>query len=107
MTVNLDSPGEISAVDRYGMRDALEAFPKLCREALKIGLEADLSRLEGKNFSNVVFLGMGGSAIGGSLIRDWAYDRLKVPMEVCRDLLLPGYVDRETLIVAVSYSGNT
>jgi len=31
----------------------------------------------------------------------------KVPIEVVRDYLLPAYVDSATLVIAVSYSGNT
>ncbi len=107
MTGILDSPRQIEAVDRHGMLEALKNFPKYCREALKLGLEADLNRLQGGNFVNVVFLGMGGSAIGGNLLKDWAYGRLKVPFEVCRDSEIPGFLGEGSLAIAISYSGNT
>jgi glucose/mannose-6-phosphate isomerase len=50
---------------------------------------------------------MGGSAIGGELTKDWARDRIAVPIEVCREYSLPAYADKNTLVVVVSYSGET
>jgi len=50
---------------------------------------------------------MGGSAIGGELLKDWSTDRIAVPIEVCRDYTLPAYVNKNTLVFVVSYSGET
>lgn len=55
---------------------------------------------------NVVFAGMGGSAIAALMSRTWpAHD--KVPFEVCRQYSIPRYVSKNTLFIASSYSGNT
>jgi glucose/mannose-6-phosphate isomerase len=56
---------------------------------------------------SVALLGMGGSAIGGDLVRGIWSDRLQVPMEVVRGYDLPAWVGQETLVVASSYSGAT
>jgi glucose/mannose-6-phosphate isomerase len=56
---------------------------------------------------NIVIIGMGGSAIGGEILKDWLHQKIQIPIEVCRDYILPGYVDKDTLIFANSYSGNT
>ena len=54
---------------------------------------------------NVVFAGMGGSALGALLSTTWpGYD---VPFEICRDYDIPEYVGSGTLFIASSYSGNT
>jgi len=105
----LDAPSSIAAVDKHGMLEAIRSFPSYCMEALKLGLEADLEPLEKRirKISSLVFLGMGGSAIGGSLLKDWAYDKLKIPVEVCRSSAAPSFLNEETLTIAVSYSGNT
>jgi glucose/mannose-6-phosphate isomerase len=105
----LETPDEINAVDRHKMGKMLEDFPSYCRKALRLGLEVNLNPLKkGLNkISSLVFLGMGGSAVGGSLLKDWAYERLRVPIEVCRDSIVPGFLGRETLTIAISYSGNT
>ena len=55
----------------------------------------------------VVVAGMGGSAIGGDLLSDLISDRARIPVFVCRDYHLPGFVKEGSLVFAVSYSGNT
>jgi glucose/mannose-6-phosphate isomerase len=55
----------------------------------------------------IVVAGMGGSAIGGELLKDWTRDRIAVPVEVCREYSLPKYADKNTLVFVVSYSGET
>ncbi len=56
---------------------------------------------------NILILGMGGSAIGSELAMSFSQPTTKVPIEVRRDYLLPNYVTKDTLVIAVSYSGNT
>lgn len=56
---------------------------------------------------NIVWTGMGGSAIGGDLLYGAVEKELRVPFVVNRDYELPSFVGKETLVVAVSYSGNT
>jgi len=55
----------------------------------------------------VVFAGMGGSAIAGDVVKDWAEGEVKVPMEAVRSYHLPAYTDDNTLVFLISYSGNT
>jgi glucose/mannose-6-phosphate isomerase len=50
---------------------------------------------------------MGGSAIGGDLVRSLAESEARVPVLVNRDYGLPAFVDDRTLVIASSYSGNT
>ena len=89
-------------LDSQNMLQAIKDFPRQCREALT--LPKGLS-IPGK-ISNIVVLGMGGSAIGGDLLK--AYMRnSKIPVFVNRDYTVPGFVNNETLVFAVSYSGNT
>ncbi len=54
---------------------------------------------------NVVFAGMGGSALAGLVGSVWP--GFGVPFELCRDYLIPRYVSNQTLFIAASYSGNT
>ncbi|MCW4018302.1 MAG: bifunctional phosphoglucose/phosphomannose isomerase [Candidatus Bathyarchaeota archaeon] len=56
---------------------------------------------------NVIVAGMGGSAIGGELLKDYVRGTSKVPVEVSRDYHLPAYADKNTLVVLASYSGGT
>lgn len=54
---------------------------------------------------NVVYAGMGSSALAADLVNTWP--RLAVPFEIVRDYDLPKYVGERTLVIAASYSGNT
>ena len=54
---------------------------------------------------NVVYAGMGGSALAALLAKSWP--GCKVPFEVCRQYQIPDYVSDKTLFITASYSGNT
>ncbi len=57
------------------------------------------------DYQNVVFAGMGGSALAGLIAASWP--KVRVPFEVCRNYEIPAYVGSKTLFIASSYSGNT
>jgi glucose/mannose-6-phosphate isomerase len=57
------------------------------------------------NIQNVVYAGMGGSALAASLSLSWP--GYKLPFEVIRNYDLPAYVNGQTLCIIASYSGNT
>jgi len=50
---------------------------------------------------------MGGSAIGGDLLRTLLETECPVPITVNRDYTVPAYVNERTLAIASSYSGDT
>lgn len=62
---------------------------------------------DGRDITSVVITGMGGSALAGLVIRVLLQNELAVPFEIIREYDLPGYVNRNTLVIASSYSGNT
>ena len=101
----LDKPEKIMEIDLSGMLGDLVKTPNYCRDAIKRAEQVNVS--ETVNPQNIVIVGMGGSAIGGEILRDWLQDKLSVPLEVCRDYALPAYVNKDTLVFANSYSGNT
>ena len=74
------------------------------QEAAKI---ADTIKINYPKPSNIIVAGMGGSAIGGDLLKDWAKDKTSVPIEVNRDYHLPAYANEKTLVLVTSYSGDT
>lgn len=75
-----------------------------CREAVSRAKALSVNYSKPKT---IVVGGMGGSAIGGELLRDWAAGRIGVPVEVCRSYSLPSYVDEKSLVFVISYSGET
>jgi glucose/mannose-6-phosphate isomerase len=97
---------DIRRVDPTSMYKWLSDFPIQVEEAVRIASRASL-RIDCKAIRSIVMTGMGGSAIGGDLIRSYLSGELKLPFAVSRSYALPAYVDRNTLVVVSSYSGNT
>lgn len=56
---------------------------------------------------NITILGMGGSALAPLVLKDWLNNEIPVPLEIVRSYDLPGSVNKNTLTVISSYSGNT
>ena len=109
MGMDLDDIEGIERVDRGGMLDVIEKFPEQVEEAIKIGKDALSEIKQGtfKNIKNVIITGMGGSAIGGEMIASLFKKESRVPIIVNRGYELPSFAGKETLLIAVSYSGNT
>ncbi len=101
----LDSPETWAALDPRSMRGLIESFPAQCREASRSALALRLSIP--RRIENVVLCGLGGSAIGGDVVRSAAGESLRVPFLVSRDYTLPSFVAPSSLVFACSYSGNT
>ncbi len=89
--------------DMYG---AIAAFADQAAEGVDIGRSAP--KVPASRSRRVVILGMGGSAIGGDLLRSYvsSFEDNDVEVIVNRGYR-PPHVDRRTLVVASSYSGNT
>ncbi|MCX6144468.1 MAG: bifunctional phosphoglucose/phosphomannose isomerase [Ignavibacteriales bacterium] len=81
-------------------------FPLQVEEALRIGAGASLS-VASDSVRSIVLTGMGGSAIAGDLLRSYLAEELRIPFLVNRSYSLPGLVDRNSLVIVSSYSGNT
>ncbi len=116
MSATLDDLKLIASIDKQGMSRIVERFPEQCREAIKIAESLTLpkevkvsskTQIRYGRPANIIVTGMGGSAIGGNLLKDWLRNQLAVPVEVSRGYHLPAYADEKTLVLAVSYSGNT
>jgi glucose/mannose-6-phosphate isomerase len=85
-------------------RDGQDALGIAEKQAAQLEHEFDAPVIEG-NFENIVYAGMGGSALAALISQSWP--GYKVPFEVCRQYHIPAYVSDKTLFIAASYSGNT
>lgn len=96
----------MSRADTKGMFQSLSTLANQCATACwDLSRDIELPRVEA--ISNVVVTGLGGSAIGGDLLRVSCNDRCPVPVLVNRDYTMPEFVGKDTLVFTVSYSGNT
>ncbi|UCH57428.1 MAG: bifunctional phosphoglucose/phosphomannose isomerase [Candidatus Bathyarchaeota archaeon] len=107
MDTILDEPERLRVLDKSGMLEVLGRFPEDCRSAIEVAEKTPLGDLPNRSYKAVVFAGVGGSAIGGQLVADWLRDESPIPLVISRRYHLPGFVDCNTLVFAVSYSGNT
>lgn len=88
------------------MKELIEGFEAQMREAIQIGKAATFTAPE-HEIRNILLIGLGGSAFGGEVTRNFASRSCKVPFDIVRDYTVPGYVSEHTLVIASSYSGNT
>jgi len=112
----LDRIDEIKRIDESGMLSHCVKTPEYSQDAIeraeriKVPAKVNISRKVSIKYNkphNIVVTGMGGSAVGGKILRDWLWDELPISVEVSRDYALPAYVDEDTLVFVVSYSGET
>jgi len=97
----------VEKLDPSGMYAKIHDFPEQLIQAVDIGRQCDLGNMVAKDLHHIVVVGMGGSAIGGDLVRSYLADSLSIPFAVCRHYTLPNYVNEHSLIIVSSYSGNT
>jgi glucose/mannose-6-phosphate isomerase len=103
-TSPLDEIGEIRKTDKSNMLSFCVEAPKNYEEAARIAKKLSINYAKPQT---IIIAGMGGSAIGGDLLKDWARDKASVPIEVNREYSLPAYADKKSLVLIASYSGET
>jgi glucose/mannose-6-phosphate isomerase len=105
--MNLDKYSRFGKLDPNNMLDRIGELPRQCRAAWTLVQKATLP----PNYSavrHVVVVGMGGSAIGGALLRGLVAGECAVPITVVRGYTLPAFVQGpDYLVIGCSYSGNT
>ena len=94
------------SVDKDNFKKYLLSFPKQIKESQKIFKENQL-KIQSDSIRNIVYVGMGGSAIAGDIISDVLFDQLPLPIQVVRGYQILASCSESTLVIASSYSGNT
>ena len=89
------------------MFNLIKDFPKQVLQAVEIGEKAVLKYKFEHGITNVVICGLGGSGIGGDVFSELLRGELGVPVLVNKGYSLPAFVNKSTLLILSSYSGNT
>jgi glucose/mannose-6-phosphate isomerase len=63
--------------------------------------------LSAATYNNIIIGGLGGSGIGGRIVKSLFANSCPVPVECIADYGLPAYVNEKSLVILGSYSGNT
>ncbi len=97
----------LSNTNLNGIFTAVDTMPAHLRLPYAEDMRDSLTKEDGLGIYNIVFCGMGGSALPGNLLKNWLYTRLTTPLEVCRGSQMPGYINEHSLVIISSYSGDT
>jgi glucose/mannose-6-phosphate isomerase len=102
----LDDSSAIAAADPSGMLSLAGSAGRQLLEGYRAGASANgLPSAEGVR--SLVVCGMGGSGVAGDVLRGLYDSRLAVPITVCKGYTVPESCGRDTLVLAVSFSGDT
>lgn len=86
--------------------DTIRCYPLQFKQAWdEVGLIKFPDNL--KKIDNIIFCGMGGSALGARMIKSYSFNTLRIPFEIYNDYKLPNYANSKSLVVLSSYSGTT
>ena len=88
------------------MDQLIEKFPAQLVEALEIGEAASINP-HSEEINKVFVAGLGGSGIGANFVASFITNECPIPYTVGKGYFIPKYVDKNTLAIASSYSGNT
>lgn len=105
--INLDDASVFEGLDPSGLHRRLEGLPAQCErawsQAKNVSFPADW-----QSCSEIIVVGMGGSAIAGNLAADLAGPSSGPPIRVVRDFRIPGISKKANqLIIVCSFSGET
>jgi glucose/mannose-6-phosphate isomerase len=81
-------------------------FPAQLREALALAQTVEISKPKAP-IRTIFISGLGGSGIGGTFVAEFIKTHCKVPVVVSKGYDAPAWINRNTLVLCSSYSGNT
>lgn len=103
----LEFPKDYLQFDTQNLLKDYNSLTKDIKEAYNHGKLVELPELKNP-IDHIFFIGMGGSAIGGDLMRLYLEEKeFTIPITTLRSYNIPNTVTSNSLVFAISYSGNT
>lgn len=93
-----------SKVDNSAMYDAVASLPDQIDEAIEAARQVEVVP-NGEGLSSIVVLGSGASGVAGELVSGVVGGFLPLPVVVHKGFGLPSFVGPDTLVIALSFSG--
>lgn len=102
---NIDNLEEIQRLDSENILRNIQEFPEQCEQCWQDfqNFAIPTGFIQAKS---VLLCGMGGSGIGGAVAASLA-KYAEIPILTWSDYDIPGFVNKDTLVIITSYSGNT
>ena len=96
-------------LDTLGMHAATASMPEQIAAGVETVADSGLAAriADPDAITSVLVLGMGGSGLVGDFLAVTAGPFMSLPVVVVKNYVPPSYVDRRTLVLAVSFSGET
>jgi glucose/mannose-6-phosphate isomerase len=102
----LDDLEKIKKLDSSRVVESIKLLPDQMRQVFSDAYLIKIPRLYTR-VTQVVVNGMGGSNLGAKLVKAAWADQIKVPITISPGYNLPAHVNKNTLYIISSYSGNT
>ena len=93
---------KIKKIDKSSMYAVYDKWPQIANDAF----HSELEQIEFKNIDNIIFAGMGGSGSIGDIITS-ILSKTEIHSSSIKGYLLPKTVNKNSLVVITSVSGNT
>ncbi len=95
----------VAKYDKSDYLGIILGFPQQCREGWKIGKKFKFKKVKG--IEKIFVTGMGGSGYSANLLQKLYFQLSGIPVFIEQGYILPAMVDKKTLCIVISYSGNT
>lgn len=105
MHVNLDDVAGTKEIDTGNMLQVVESFAEQLRTAAALAEQVPLGL--NRAIEAIAVLGMGGSGISADFAREAIAGDSPLPFTCVKEYGLPASIEKNTLVFAVSYSGET
>ncbi|MCV0393515.1 MAG: SIS domain-containing protein [Nitrosopumilus sp.] len=96
------TPSDLEKYDPSGMHKVYDRWPQIAKEAFY----SDIDEVSLERINHVVFAGMGGSGAIGDLFAS-IFSKTNFHVTLVKGYLLPNTIDKNTLVVVTSISGNS
>jgi glucose/mannose-6-phosphate isomerase len=93
---------DLEKYDPQGMYQIYDQWPEMAKKAY----ESDFENISFDGINHIVFVGMGGSGAIGDLFSS-ILSKTKIHVSLVKGYLLPKTIDKNTLVVVTSVSGNS
>lgn len=104
----LNNPQALRRLDSLGSFAATEDYPRQFARGLELAAAFDLPQALRREYHEILVLGTGGgSSISGALLASLFFGQLQQPVIINQGYNIPAFADADTLVIALSHSGNT